>query len=342
MQFARDVSLRRLNTLALPGRAALMATVTDAVELDAALEFASSEGRNVIVLGEGSNVVIAGDLDALVLKQANRGIELLDRDADTVTLRVQAGENWHEFVRWCLTQGYYGLQNLALIPGAMGAAPVQNIGAYGVELSACLRQVHAVRLSDGQRLSLSRAACELSYRDSVFKGAQRDALCITAVDLELGLHPQTDTRYPVLDNFLREAGIDNPTPGQVFDAVVSIRRNRLPDPAREPNAGSFFKNPVLTIDDAEKLRARFPALPLYPQEDGSVKLPAAWLIEYCGWKGWRGDGVGVHAEHALVLVNCGGGTGRELLSLARKIAGSVRDTFGLDLAIEPRVYGQNV
>ncbi|MDZ7781748.1 MAG: UDP-N-acetylmuramate dehydrogenase [Halioglobus sp.] len=339
MQFARDVSLRRLNTLALDGRASLMATVTDAEDLDAALEIASAEGRKVIVLGEGSNVVIAGDLDAVVLKQASRGIEVLERDAESVSLRVQAGENWHRFVQWTLEQGYYGLQNLALIPGTVGAAPVQNIGAYGVELGAFLRRVHAVRLRDGQRLTLSRAACELGYRDSIFKGAQRDTLCITAVDLELGLHPETNTRYPVLDNFLREAGIDTPTPGQVFDAVVSIRRSRLPDPASEPNAGSFFKNPVLTADAADHLRNRFPSLPLYPQEDGSIKLPAAWLIEYCGWKGWRGEGVGVHAEHALVLLNCGGGTGGELLSLARKIAESVRDTFGLDLVIEPRVYG---
>lgn len=339
MHLARDVSLQCLNTLALAGRAALMATVTDAADLDAALEFASSEGREVLVLGEGSNVVIAGDLDAMVLKQASRGIEVLERGADKVHLRVQAGENWHRFVQWTLEQGYYGLQNLALIPGTVGAAPVQNIGAYGVELGAFLRQVHAVRLSDGQRLTLSRSACELGYRDSIFKGAQRDALCITAIDLELGLHPQTDTRYPVLDNFLREAGIDKPTPEQVFDAVVSIRRSRLPDPALEPNAGSFFKNPVLAADAAGQLRTRFPAMPLYPQEDGSVKLPAAWLIEYCGWKGWRGEGIGVHAEHALVLVNCGGGTGGELLSLARKIAESVRDTFGLDLAVEPTVYG---
>lgn len=339
MQFARDVSLRRLNTLALDGRASLMATVTDAEDLDAALEFASAEGRQVIVLGEGSNVVIAGDLDALVLKQASRGVEVLERGAESVSLRVQAGENWHRFVQWTLEQGYYGLQNLALIPGTVGAAPVQNIGAYGVELGAFLWQVHAVRLSDGQQLTLSRAACELGYRDSIFKGAQRDALCITAVDLELGMHPETDTRYPVLDNFLREAGIDKPTPVQVFDAVVSIRRSRLPDPAMEPNAGSFFKNPVLARKAADSLRERFPELPLYPQEDGSIKLPAAWLIEYCGWKGWRGEGVGVHAEHALVLLNCGDGTGGALLSLARKIAASVRDTFGLDLVIEPRVYG---
>jgi len=339
MRFARDVSLRRFNTLALAGRASLMATVMDADDLDAALEFASAKGRKVIVLGEGSNVVIAGDVDALVLKQASRGIEVLELGAESVSLRVQAGENWHRFVQWTLERGYYGLQNLALIPGTVGAAPVQNIGAYGVELGAFLRQVHAVRLSDGQRLTLSRSACELGYRDSIFKGAQRDALCITAIDLELGLHPQTHTRYPVLANFLREAGVDEPTPGQVFDAVVSIRRSRLPDPAVEPNAGSFFKNPVLTADAAGHLRTRFPALPWYPQENGSIKLPAAWLIEYCGWKGWRCKGIGVHAEHSLVLVNYGGGTGGALLSLARKIAESVRDTFGLDLVIEPRVYG---
>jgi UDP-N-acetylmuramate dehydrogenase len=336
----RAVALDKLNTLALPATASAMLEVTRDSELLGALEWASEHGLPVVPLGQGSNVVFAGEVDALLLRLCSRGIETVAREGDAVVLRVAAGENWHDLVGWTLEKGYYGLENLALIPGTVGAAPIQNIGAYGVELSSCLQAVHARRVDNGTGVTLSRKDCQLGYRDSVFKGALRDQLVVTAVDLLLSLVDKPRTDYPVLARQLADRGLPAPTAHQVYDAVVSIRSSRLPDPAQQPNAGSFFKNPLLMPGQAAELALAFPGLPRYPQLDGTVKVPAAWLIEYCGFKGACRGAVGVHGEHALVLVNHGGGTGLELLALADEIAGQVEQTFAIHLVIEPRVYGE--
>ncbi|MCB1841619.1 MAG: UDP-N-acetylmuramate dehydrogenase [Halioglobus sp.] len=339
MQLHRETPLQSYSTLALPAKASLLCTLTDAEELPQALAIARDEGRAVIPLGEGSNIVFAGDVQACLLRMASRGISVVEKDSQTVCLRVAAGENWHALVRWSVQQGFFGLQNLALIPGTVGAAPVQNIGAYGVELEHCVRQVHGVYLTDATRFVFDGHACRFGYRDSVFKSALRDRVLITAVDLVLSLRPEVDTGYPALQGWLQERGISVPSPQQVFDAVVAIRSSKLPDPASEPNAGSFFKNPLVTHQEAEELKRRHPALPVFPQSGDSAKLAAAWMIEYCGWKGHRRAGVGVHPGHALVLVNLGNGTGAQLLALAADITSSVRDSFGISLEIEPRVYG---
>jgi len=334
-----DEPLKPCNTLALQARARLLVRADRERDLHEALALADREGRAVVPLGEGSNVVLAGDLDALVLRVNTRGIIVLDEDAQRVLLRVAAGEPWHRFVDWTLARGYSGLENLALIPGTVGAAPVQNIGAYGVELAGCLRSVHALSIADGAAVCLAAAECAFGYRDSVFKGRLKDRLVITAVDLELSRIPRLHTGYPALAQALAGRDSASLTPRDVFDAVVAIRRSRLPDPAREPNAGSFFKNPVVDAARAAALARDHPALPAYPQPEGGVKLAAAWLIEQCGWRGYRADGVGVHLGHALVLVNYGSDSGRELLQLAGEIAASVQARFGVALEIEPRVYG---
>ena len=331
--------LQSCNTLALEARAAAMARVADEAQLQAALAWAAARRLPVIPLGEGSNVIFAGDLDALVLRVETRGIEVLADSRDATVLRVAAGENWHQLVRQTLRQGCYGLENLALIPGTVGAAPIQNIGAYGVELQSCLQYVHARTLSDGQDLALSRAECEFGYRDSVFKRELRDRVMITAVELQLSREPRVHAEYPALADALAHHRGSRLNPQAVFDAVVNIRRNKLPDPTVEPNAGSFFKNPLVSAELAQELVNKFPALPSYPQADGQVKLAAAWMIEHCGWKGYREDDIGVHPDHALVLVNYGNKSGERLLSLASEIAATVADTFGLQLVIEPRVYG---
>lgn len=325
------------NTLSLQAYAEALATIRHDADLVAALDWARRRELPVIPLGEGSNVVLAGDPRALVLRMQTQGIELLGRTKDTVRLRVAAGESWHSLVQWTLAQGYYGLQNLALIPGTVGAAPIQNIGAYGVELQSTVLQVHGRVIEDGGALTLERAACEFGYRDSVFKHALRDRIVITAVDMELALDATVDISYPALGAAFPETGVA-PTPREVFDAVVNIRRSKLPDPQQVPNAGSFFKNPLLAVDSAAALVEKYPALPFYPQPDGTVKLPAAWMIDYCGWKGFERNGFGVHPEHALVLVNYGNTNGRELLDLATEIAESVSGEFGVELLIEPRVY----
>jgi len=295
----------------------------------------------IIPMGQGSNVVLAGDLDALVLRLQNRGIDLLEEDAGSVLLRVAGGEDWHSLVEWCLGRGYFGLENLALIPGTAGAAPVQNIGAYGVELQSCLERVHATELATGRAQVLTAGDCQFGYRHSIFKARLRDRMIITAIELRLSRRANVDITYPALASFFRGRSPRDVTPCEVFDAVVSIRRSRLPDPSVLPNAGSFFKNPLLPQAEADQLVESFPGLPVFPQGWGMAKLPAAWLIEHCGWKGLRQGDVGVHPDHALVLVNYGEATGEQLLALAARITASVRDTFGLELAIEPRVYGES-
>lgn len=340
MRILFDDPLQARNTLALNARARALVSVASDEQLQEALAWARREQLPVLPLGEGSNVVFAGDLDGLVVCMATRGIEVLAQCDRSVSLRIAAGENWHALVGRCLDRGWYGLENLALIPGTAGAAPVQNIGAYGVELAPLVEAVHTVAVADGESRTLTPAECAFGYRDSVFKGRWRDSQIITALDLRLSLAPRVHTDYPVLARALEQRQLAQASPRDVYDAVIDIRRSRLPDPAREPNAGSFFKNPVIDAGLARDLARQFPGLPEYPQSGDTVKLPAAWLIDYCGWKGYRGDGVGVHTEHALVLVNLGGNSGDKLLALAAEIVASVRDTFGIELEIEPGIYGQ--
>jgi UDP-N-acetylmuramate dehydrogenase len=341
MTSQRGEALRRYNTLALQARAQAFVTVTTEAELLAALKLAREQQLPVVVLGEGSNVVFAGDIDVLVIQQRMKGIEVLALGDDSVRLRVAAGESWHALVQWTLAQGYFGLENLALIPGTVGAAPIQNIGAYGVELQASLLQVHARKIADDTILTLANEACEFGYRDSIFKHRLQDQLVITAIDLQLSRCPAVHIRYPALASYFAEHHDIDATPQAVFDAVVSIRRSKLPDPAQVPNAGSFFKNPIVANQFIAQLLETFPALPSFPQPDGSVKVSAAWMIDRCGWKGFRRGDAGVHAQHALVLVNYGSANGEQLLALADEIAASVLDTFGVPLEIEPRVYGRS-
>lgn len=334
-----DAPLGPLNTLALDARARALVAVANESDLREALTWARQRELPVIPLGEGSNVVLAGDLPALVLQLASRGVRVLQQRGDRVRLRVAAGQDWHALVEWSLGEGFYGLENLALIPGTAGAAPIQNIGAYGVELASLLHAVHCVRIADGEAVTLGREDCGFAYRDSIFKRELRDQYVITEVDLELSREAAPSYGYPLLAAELAERGTLSATPHDVFRAVVDIRRRKLPDPAKTPNAGSFFKNPVVDPERAQVLREQFAGLPGYTQDGGRVKLPAAWLIEYCGWKGHRSGGVGVHPEHALVLANYGADDGAVLLELAARIRDSVRRTFGVELEIEPRIYG---
>lgn len=339
MHVVENEPLQDLNTLSLEGCARALTRVRSGRELRTALDWAKVEGLAVVPLGEGSNVVIAGDVDALVIRMETRGITVLDDSRAQLQLRVAAGENWHSLVAWTIGRGFYGLENLALIPGTVGAAPIQNIGAYGVELAGFVQRVHCISVDSGEPQVLDAAACRFGYRDSVFKQALRDSLVITEVDFQLSHQPAVQVEYPVLSRWLEERGIVTPTPQSVFEAVVDIRRSKLPDPRQVPNAGSFFKNPVVTGERARALSHRFPDLPQYPQADGSIKLPAAWLIDYCGWKGHCKGGLGVHPQHALVIVNYGSNSGKALLALAADVAASVLDSFDIELEIEPRIYG---
>lgn len=293
--------------------------------------------QDYLILGGGSNLLLDQPVIQRPVLWINlRGIEILQDNDDEVIVRAMAGENWHEFVLWCLKHDLGGLENLSLIPGSVGAAPIQNIGAYGVEVRDVLQQVEVFNLSDGNARVFSTDECQLSYRDSIFKhpppGSQ---WVITAVAFRLTRkRHQLKLDYGAIQQTLEAAGITQPTIRDVSEAVIQIRRQRLPDPAETPNAGSFFKNPVVARQDYRQLLATHPDMPGYDLPGDQVKIPAAWLIEQCGWKGKRLEHCGVHAQHALVLINHDHASAAELLDLARQIQLSVRQRFGLLLAPE--------
>lgn len=336
----RDVELRPFNTLALLGRAQHFVTVADLDQAREALAFARERGLAVTVLGAGSNLVLAGDLPGLVIRVAIRGRALVAERDGQLELRLGAGEDWHATVEYSLGQGWYGLENLALIPGTVGAAPVQNIGAYGVELEHRFVALEALEIATGELRRFSGADCGFGYRDSFFKRTGRDRWLITGVTLALSRIPNLVLDYPALRAALATQSETALSPAVVAAAVCALRRARLPDPLLLPNAGSFFENPVVEASVAETLIGQFPGLVTFPAPAGRVKLAAAWLIDQCGWRGVQRDGVAVHDRQALVLINRGGGAAA-LLALAEAIRASVRERFGVELVPEPRILGGN-
>ncbi len=331
----RDVALDRLNTFGLPARAAWFATVTDPAALAAWMRTPDWRKLRRFVLGGGSNLILTGDFDGLVLHVRIPGRERVAEDAEAWMVRAGAGENWHDFVRWTLDQGWPGLENLALIPGTVGAAPIQNIGAYGLEMAERFQRLEAVDLTTGATVAFDRAACRFGYRDSTFKQEAADRYLISAVTFRLPKRWRPVTRYADVAGELDARGVSKPTAREIADAVIAIRSRKLPDPARLGNAGSFFKNPRVDAATSERLAARYPDLPCYPQPDGTVKLAAGWLIERCGWKGRSLGPAGVYENQALVLVNRGAARGEDVLRLAQAIQASVRTAFGVELELEP-------
>ena len=335
----RNASLQALNTFGLPARAAWFAAIETLAQLTTLIAWPEWQRLQRFVLGGGSNLVLAGDFDGLVLHVCLPGRELIAEDAAAWFVRAGAGENWHDFVSWTLERGWPGLENLALIPGTVGAAPVQNIGAYGLEMAERFHGLEAVDLETGATVVMDHAACRFGYRDSVFKREAAGRYLITAVTFRLPKRWRPIIGYADVARELAMRGIAQPNARAVADAVIAIRSRKLPDPARIGNAGSFFKNPRIDAKTFQNLVARYPDLPHYPQPDGTVKLAAGWLIERCGWKG-RGFGpAGVYENQALVLVNRGGARGEDVLRLARAIQASVRATFGVELEPEPVVLG---
>lgn len=330
-----DYPLLAHNTFGLPARARYAAHLDTLDALPALLDDARVAGLRRLVFGGGSNLLLRGDVDGFVLLNRLRGIRLCGEDADAFYVEAAAGECWHDFVACTLAQGWPGLENLALIPGTVGAAPVQNIGAYGVELASRVHQVHAWDVQCGETVTLAAGACGFGYRDSVFKHAGRDRLIITAVTFRLPRAWQAQTAYGDIVRRLPDPA--RATPQQVFDAVVAVRSEKLPDWRVLGNAGSFFKNPVVEAAQYARLRAAFPELVAYAQADGRAKLAAGWLIEQCGFKGAVRGRAGVHERQALVLVNRGGASAAELLALADEIIAAVAQRFGVTLEPEPLV-----
>ncbi len=339
IRILRDAPLQSRNTFGVAARAALLAEVDDTRALPALLERPEFAGQAPLVLGGGSNMLFVDDPGRPLLALTGRDVRVLADDGDRALVRADAGTQWHGFVMDTLARGFAGLENLALIPGTVGAAPIQNIGAYGVEVREFIHTVEAFESATGQTRRLSREDCGFAYRDSVFK-RQPDRLIVTAVEFELPYTHVPTLDYAGLGDELATMGIDRPTPRQVADAVIAIRRRKLPDPAVLGNAGSFFKNPIVSASQADALLADHPTLPAFGAGDpDSRKLSAGWLIDACGWKGHRDGDAGVAPSHALVVVNHGNATGRQLFDLARRIADSVQVRFGVALEPEPRMIG---
>jgi UDP-N-acetylmuramate dehydrogenase len=328
-------SLREHNTFGLPASAAVLVRIRSDADVRRLLAHPDYGRAHKFVLGGGSNVVLTRDVSAVVLKVEVAGRRLVAESPEAWIVEAGAGENWHAFVDWTLEQGWPGLENLALIPGTVGAAPVQNIGAYGVELKDRFESLDAVDLVTGRSVTLDAAACHFGYRDSVFKRELAGKSLITRVRLRLPRPWRPVVGYLDLERKRAESGGAEPDARTVFDWVCAIRRAKLPDPARIGNAGSFFKNPVVSAEQCRDIIGRDPEVVHYPLPDGSCKLAAGWLIDACGWKGKSVGRAGVYERQALVLVNRGGASGAEVVTLARAIQESVYGRFGIRLEPEP-------
>lgn len=332
----RERSLRPFNTFGVDVCAARFIEAHDQNDVLSALVEARRLGLPLWVLGGGSNLVLTNNVDALVLRVATRGIRVLSDDGERVVIEAEAGEPWHPFVLHTLELGLGGLENLSLIPGTVGASPIQNVGAYGVEIKDHFAGLTAVERDSGVLRDFDLEECQFSYRDSVFK-RQAGRYIILRVRFVLHRNTALQLEYGPLRQWLRQHDITMPTAKDVSRAVCAIRSEKLPDPQVLGNAGSFFKNPVVSPSQADTLRQRFPDLVAYPQPDGRVKLAAGWLIERAGWKGYREGDAGVHALQALVLVNYGKATGAEILRLAQLIQADIAERFFVELEIEPNI-----
>ena len=336
MDIIANADLRPFNTFGLAARARYFAELTDAARLPELCALPFFEREKVLWLGGGSNIILRGDYPGLVVRLANRGIRETRRTPGHVWLEAQAGENWHGFVRHTLALGLNGLENLSLIPGTVGASPVQNIGAYGVEAKDLIDTVNCYDLAEHRFVSLANADCRFAYRDSLFKREGRGRYVITSVVFKLAERFTPRTAYGDLAAVLAASCPGREiTAADVSAAVCRIRRAKLPDPAVSGNAGSFFKNPAVPAAQAAALAAAHPAMPRYPQSDGTVKLAAGWLIEQCGLKGRSIGGAAVHDKQALVLVNTGRATAADVAALAALVQNTVAERFGVELESEP-------
>lgn len=336
-RWQEQVSLKPYNTFGIDARARYFTQAHDDEQVRHALAEAARREVAVMVLGGGSNLLLTRDVDALVLHMASRGRRVLSDDGEQVVVEAEAGEPWHPFVQWSIGQGFCGLENLSLIPGTVGASPMQNVGAYGVEVKDVFVGLTALDRETGELQDFSLDDCAFAYRDSVFKRNPGRWL-ILRVRFALSRTLRAHLDYGPVRQRLAEQGVVQPTAQAISEAICSIRREKLPDPAVLGNAGSFFKNPVVPASLAQRIRASHPGVALYPIADGQVKLAAGWLIEQAGWKGYRDGDAGVHRLQSLVLVNYGQATGEQLHALARKIQVDVLERFGVALEMEPNLY----
>lgn len=332
MKIQQNISLKPYNTFGIQVNAKRFVTVNSVKELK---EIIASE-KSLFLLGGGSNILLTGDVEKLVIHLNTKGIIVNDFDENEVLVTAEAGENWHELVLWCVSQNYGGLENLALIPGNVGTSPIQNIGAYGIEIKDVFQQLEALEIETGKTKIFTNADCDFGYRNSVFKNELKGKFIILNVTFKLTKkNHNINISYGAIKDLLTDK--EKPSIKEIADAVIVIRQSKLPDPKKIGNSGSFFKNPVITSDLFKELTEKHPEIPHYRISENEIKIPAGWLIEQCGFKGKRFGDAGVHEKQALVLVNYNNATGKEIYALAQKIQQKVMETFKISLEIEVNV-----
>jgi UDP-N-acetylmuramate dehydrogenase len=337
MEILENASLKAFNTFGIAAKAAKMVRFSSAADLREIFSNEELSAMPRLVLGGGSNLLLTSDFEGLVLKNEVPGMELIREDNEHFYVKSGAGVNWHELVVECINNGWAGLENLSLIPGNVGASPMQNIGAYGVEVKDCFHELEAFNLETLETETFDAEACQFGYRESVFKRQLKNKFIIVSVTFRLLKRPQLNTSYGAIKGELNSLGIHEPTIVDVSQAVINIRSSKLPDPKVIGNAGSFFKNPLVTEEVYRRLVDENPSMPFYPAPEGKYKLAAGWLIEKSGWKGFRRENYGVHAKQALVLVNHGGATGSQIYDLSTEILADVKKKFGVELEREVNI-----
>lgn len=337
-QIEENKDLRALNTFGFRVKAKFFTTIHSKEELHELIHSDLYQREERLILGGGSNILFKRDYDGLVIKVDLKGITVVSQTEDSLLLQVASGEVWHELVLHCVKNNWGGIENLSLIPGLVGAAPIQNIGAYGTEIKNMITQVEAIDLKTGLTKLFTNEECCFGYRESVFKNALREKYFISSITLTLTKkNHRLNTSYGAIHETLSSMNIEQPTIKSISDAVIAIRQSKLPDPRVIGNAGSFFKNPSITVNHYQSLQKNNTTIPSYPSANQEVKVPAGWLIEQCGWKGKKINHVGVHPKQALVLVNYGDGKGEDVFDLALKIASSVKEKFNIELTPEVNI-----
>ncbi|MBT8309588.1 MAG: UDP-N-acetylmuramate dehydrogenase [Flavobacteriaceae bacterium] len=336
MQILENISLKPYNTFGIDVKARLFVSIDSISELKECLSI--QEYPHKFILGGGSNILLTKDIEAMVIHMNLRGITVISETESHVVIKAGAGENWHEFVMWCLNNDYGGIENLSLIPGNTGTAPIQNIGAYGVELKDVFIECTVIDRISLETKTFTNSQCKFGYRDSIFKGSHRNKYIITDVTFNLTKkNHELHCSYGAISSKLSEMGVNNPTIQDISKAVIAIRSSKLPNPSEIGNSGSFFKNPVVSLDHFDKLKVQFPEIPNYPASSTSTKIPAGWLIEKAGFKGKRFNDHGVHEKQALVLVNYGSAKGEDILKLAKLIQATVHRIFDVSLETEVNI-----
>jgi len=337
MTIQKNISLKQFNTFRVETFAKYFCELNDLSELKSLITTDQFKNERKLILGGGSNILFTKDFDGIVIKNCIGGIEIISESEDDVLLEVGAGHDWDELVEYTISNGFYGLENLSLIPGTVGASPIQNIGAYGVEVKDVIEAVKGFSLESFEQKVFSNSECNFGYRNSIFKTELKNKYFVTSVVFSLSKNGKVNTNYKAIENYISEKKLSKITPSEVRNAVIAIRRSKLPDPREIGNAGSFFKNPVISNNKYEEIKSNYSDLNGYQVDDSSVKISAGWLIEKCGLKGKRVKDVGIYKKQALVIVNYGNATGGEILEFTDLIISNVYNKFNIELVKEVNI-----